>query len=379
MKRVKPAFTWLHYISKSIIKITLQSSIILFLVILAILPMVFWLTNPIPTHIQVELIVDHVRFRVGTLTEFKTIKFRAATFRNFESFTFTPMAITNQAKSTLNTIKITSKNEQFLPTLVMDTTEPNTKNFGVLSRLTIPQQVKVALSVDTGEKTLQELNITLEKEVEDESPPMTAKLKHTGKFQMTAQYCQIEGMQLPNSFKVTRLSPRAPTLKLVGRPNILRLILLVSTATDFEIVSSDISITDLDLFWEDQSQKRMKTAIKQGKISYPAYPDIPAVSFGGSDLVFGKNDDFQIDKITFDAETKSIKILLNGLAKEAIKINPKGFPEIAREYRLTRSDTISKGDKSRQVMFEILIWIIPIIIGIVGIVTINLVKVLPEN
>ena len=380
MKRVKPAVTWLHYVSKSVIKITLQSAIILLLIILAIMPMVFWLTNPIPTHIQVELIVDHVRFRVSTPTEFKPIKFHTATFRDFERFTFAPMVITNPTNSKLNTVNIKSKSEQFLPTLVMDTIEPNETSFGVLSRLTVPQNVKVVLDVDTSEKTLQTLNITLEREEELETPqPMIARFKHTNEFRLTALYCQIEGMDLPSSFQVSRLSPRDPTLKLVGHPNILRLMLLVSTVDDFEIVSSDISITDLDLFWEDQNKKRMKTAIKQGQIAYPAYPDIQPVTFSSSDLVFGKNDDFRIDKITFDAETKSIKILLSGLAKESIKINPKGFPEIAREYRLTRSDTISKGDKSRQVLLEILLWIIPTIIGIVGIVTINVVQVTPDE
>jgi hypothetical protein len=64
---------------------------------------------------------------------------------------------------------------------------------------------------------------------------------------------------------------------------------------------------------------------------------------------------------------------------EPVTTSPQAFPKNKQDYRLTYSDTIDEASKFWKVILDILVWLIPIIIGVVGIVTINIVKILPFN
>ncbi|EDN68557.1 membrane protein [Beggiatoa sp. PS] len=373
-----------HHLFKSLMnnlaKIILQSVAILFLVIMVITPLVWWLTKPISTQIQVDLIVNRVTFRVGEIPAIlKTIKFHAATFRDFNRFVFNPTAITNQDALALDTVQISGKDERFLPTMTLETVNPTETDFGVLQTLAIAPKTDVTIAMGESEGSHGELAI----EMENSTKSSLATMRYRGAFQVKTHYCEIDGVELPANFEVTSLSRRNPALTVTGQPNSFRLMLSVPAEQAFELFQSGISITELHFIWEDiiQGQKVIKTAlVEEGEISYPAYPGIEPIRFAASNFVFfGKVDVFQINKVTYDPENKGIKIRLSGLIEEPLTTYPQGFPDKVRDYRLTRADTIAQGSKFRQVMFEILLWLIPIITGVVGIVTINIVKIRPEE
>jgi hypothetical protein len=369
-----PLFTSLL---KNVLKIGGQSIAILILVVVTIAPLVYWLTVPIPTQIQADIMVDHVSFRLGATTEFRqAIKFHSVTFREFEQVQFTPL---NKAEA-LNTVHITGKDERLLPTISLKTLMPDTTHFGVLHKLTIAKGAKIALSIKPGEGAYQALGIAIENDPNSLTTPL-AILRHRGAFQITTRHCQIDGIERPATFEVGELSRRNPAIAITGQTDTLRIMLSVPANQDFDIVPSGLSITDLDLFWDDmvKGQRVVTTAVKQGEISYPAYSNVEPVSFGASKVSFDKADTFKIEKITYDTNSKGLKIRLNGLAKNSIRTYLPDFPDNDQEYRLTRADTIAKASKFRQVMFDILLWIIPIIIGVVGIVIINQVRILPDN
>jgi hypothetical protein len=365
---------------KSVLKIGGQSIAILILVVVFIAPFVYWLTVPIPTQIQADFMVDHVSFRVGAATELKQpIKFHSAKFGEFEHFQFTPSAIKNVP--ILNTVDITGKDERFQPNVLLKTITPDATHFGVLHKLIIEKGAKVTLGVQAGEGAHQELSIAIENDPKSPIAPL-AILRHRGAFKITTRHCQIDGMILPASFDVGDLSRRNPMLKITGQADTLRMTFSVPANQDFDILPSGLSITDLDLFRDEmiKGERVVTTAVKQGNIRYPAYSKVEPVRFGASNFVFfGKADTFKIDKVSYDPNSKGLKIRLNGFAKVSIQSYLKDFPENVREYRLTRADTIAKASKFSQVMFGILLWIIPIIIGVVGIVTINIVKFAPPN
>jgi len=124
-----------------------------------------------------------------------------------------------------------------------------------------------------------------------------------------------------------------------------------------------------------KGQPVVETAVKKGNIRYPAYPDIEPVSFGNSNFVFfDQMQNFRIEKIAFEPSESGFKVTLNGEAKESVRSYPQGFPENVREYRLTYSEKIIKAGKFYKLMFEMLLWIVPIIIGIVGIMSITRIK-----
>jgi hypothetical protein len=365
----------------NLVKIILQSVAVLLLVIAVITPLVWWLTKPISTQIQVDLIVNRVTFRVGEMPAIlKNIKFHAATFRDFNHFMFNPTTIANhQEPFALGTVQISGKDERFLPTITLETVDPTEVNFGVLQTLAIAPETEVTIAIGENEGSHGELAIEMEKSTK----ASLAMMRYRGAFHVKTHYCEINGVQLPPNFEVTRLSRRNPALTVAGQASNFRLMLSVPAEQAFELFQSGISITELHFIWEDiiQGQRVIKTAlVEEGEISYPAYPGIEPIRFAASNFVFfGKVDVFQINKVTYDPEHKGIKIRLSGLVEESLTTYPQGFPDKVRDYRLTRSDTIAQGSKFRQVMFEILLWLVPIITGVVGIVTINIVKIKPDE
>ncbi|MDM8564808.1 hypothetical protein QUF74_04065 [Candidatus Halobeggiatoa sp. HSG11] len=352
---------------KSIVKIIVQSIGILFLVFLLIYPIVYLLTIPVSTQVQVDLVVDRVSFRMADATDLRqSVKFHSVRIKEFEKIEF----VDNMG----NPFSITGKDERFLPNASVTTVMPDDMNFGMLHRLSVAKDAKITLSVKPGEKLYQTLNIAVENIANSASSE--AVLRHRGAFQVETRHCKVDS---PN-FEVAGLSRRYPMISVVGKSDWLRMVLSMPTDQSFDILPSGLAVTDLDWFWDDMEngERVVKTAVKRGTISYPNYPNVKPVSFGESNVVdFADEDVFKVGYISTGID--GLKVRLNGLAEGAITTHLDGFSENAREYRLTRADTIAKASKFREVMFNILLWIIPIIIGVVGIVTINVVKVLPDG
>lgn len=400
--------SWFHNLLKGGFDIGKQSIAILVLVIVVITPLVYMLTVPIPTQIQADLLVDRVSFRVATPVELKQpIRFNSAAFTEFEHVRFTPSALPLQKEqftssvlplqstAILSTVNITGLGEQLWPTVTIDTKTPSAKHFGTLHELTIAKGADVLLSIESGKGERRELSITINNDYKlSTSAAPFVSLRHSGAFHITTQSCRIDGMKLPSSFSVDSLWARKPSINIKGQSDTLKLILSLVDDQDVNIsmasklaptelqlaergyiVPKGIAITKLDLLREDMvmGQKVVEPAVEEGKISYPAYPNIEPVSFGTSNFMFfDQLADFKIGQIVFEPSKNSFRIRLFGLAKESVRTYPQNFPENIREYRLTYFDTIAEASKFRQVMFEILLWAIPIIIGVVSIVTITI-------
>jgi hypothetical protein len=286
----------------------------------------------------------------------------------------------------LNTVHITTGFEEDWPSVTMDTATPSTTHFGELHELKMTEGAEVEFSVED-----DSINITVNNTVNNAhtSPtPPIASLQHSGAFQVTTtDGCQIAGMELPRSFPVTSLSEyEIPSVDITGQANTLNLslslaedknveILMGSQLPDIEsqfIVPKGVSIKKIILLRKDmvRGQPVFETAVKRGEIRYLAYPSIEPMSFGKSNFVFfGQMQNFRIEKIIYDPSENAFKVSLNGFATESVRTYPQGFPENIREYRLTYSDIVKVG-KFSKLMFEMLLWIIPIILGVVGIISI---------
>jgi hypothetical protein len=165
--------------------------------------------------------------------------------------------------------------------------------FGVLHKLSIAEGAKVVLAVEEGEKAYDTLAIEIQNAQKSPQAPL-AILRHLGVFQVETRHCQVAG--LPPSFEVTGLSRRNPFLKITGQPEALKLILSVPAHKEFEIFPSGVSIKAPAFIREEMVKGKISiepALVKEGEISYPAYPNIEPVNFGDSNFVFfGESDDF---------------------------------------------------------------------------------------
>ncbi|EDN68917.1 membrane protein [Beggiatoa sp. PS] len=382
--------SWFRKFGNIFFDIVWQGIFILALVIAAMWYPVHWLTKPIPTQIQIDLITDHLSFRLTEeITLKQPIKFHEATLRYFDTLTFDPIAIVKQNPSSLNTLQIkATSDERFFPNIILKTTTPGLRHFGVLKQLDMAPNTKIVFS--TQGAIHKELNITIENN-QAQPLPQLAILQQSTPFQVTTRYCQLEGLQLPPNFKqdedftfeVKKLSRRNPMLQITGQPEQLKFALLVPNEQTHDMVPMGISITDLDFSWQDmiQGERTINYAnIKSGIIRYPAYSTIAPVNFDPSNMIaLGKTDTLQIEQMTLMPDNQGIKLRLSGLVKEPITTFLKVSPEISIDRRLTYSEVLPETSKFYKVMLDVILWFIPIIIGIIGIVAINIVKILPNQ
>jgi hypothetical protein len=380
--------SWFRKFAKIFFDIVWQGIFILALIIAAMWYPVHWLTKPIPTQIQIDLLTDHLSFRLTEAIALnEPIKFHEATLKHFDTLSFNPIEIVDQNSSSLNTLQIKAKSEKSLfANIALKTTTPGSINFGVLKQLNIATDTKIVFHTPTH----KELNLTIEN-TQPQAVPQLAILQHASPFKVTTRYCELEGIPLPPDFEenedfrfeVKKLSRRNPMITVMGQPEQLKFVLSVLKDQVYDMVPMGISITDLNFSWQDmeQGERIIKYAnIKSGTIRYPAYSTIAPVNFDSSNmLAVDKIDTFKVEQMTFMPDHQGIKLRLSGLASEPVKTFLKVSPEISIDRRLTRSEVLPETSKFYKVMLDVILWFIPIIIGIIGIVAINIVKILPSQ
>ena len=375
---------WLINLLKGGFHIGKQIIAILLLIVILLAPLVYLFTMPVATQIQAELVVDRISFQVNERTELaNSIKFHSATITEFKEIQFTPEEMPSVNSDKLDTIRITGFDEDW-PTVAIETATPSTKDFGELSELSIAKHSEITFSVEPSENLLQ---IT----INSSSEPSTASLLHVSPFQVITQGSEIQGMSLPSNFSVTRLSEYdSPFIEVTGQKNALGLnlslvdvqdtgIVMKSQVVDenYVVIPKGISITELNLLREEMIGDKFvrRTAVKKGEVRYPAYPNIEPIHFGESNfLFFDDMKNFYVEKIVYSPQEQGFKVSVSGLAESSVRTYPQGFPDNEREYRLTYADKIVNAGKFYQLMFTMLLWIIPIIIGVVGIVSITKIK-----
>lgn len=344
--------------------VALQSFKIL-VVTIAILLLPIWLmTMPIDTYIQLDLVVDRLSFRVNQQAlGLEKIQFHSVTLKDFQQVTFSDLKNTP--------VTVISKGVELLPSVLLETASPTTTEFGILQQLTIESPAKVSLAVEDLQTNHESLVILIE---EAQNNPVASFL-HPKAFQLIAAHCEIQGM---NSSSVAGLSRRNPFITVMGRDNRLKIILDTPAQKSFTIFQKMVASKEFEFFSEDFERGQRvtnTTLLTEGSLSYPEYPKIEPITFKESNFVLlNKLDDFYIEQIEFDSEKHGLKLRLTGLATEPVSTYPNGFPMQRKDHRLTISETLGQSSKFIGVMLNLLIYLIPIIIGLVAIGKVKIVQ-----
>jgi len=363
--------TWMKDLLKVLYRIGNQSLVIFVLVMIPTLPMIWFLTNPISTHIQIDLSVNKFSFRVAgnEPIEIKSINFQSAIIEKFEKIQFSQND---------DSIEITKNESPVDSRAIIETIAPNIRQFGTLNMLVLTPKSKIVLRItDSGKLLIFVEDFEIFKEIK--SPIAIFNHKSAFKIESTNNHT----INLPKN--PINLSEMNPLIKITGQSQGLQLILTIANDKNFDILPTGVKVTALDLVERDMVEGDLVVRtglISKGKISYPAYPQIDPIEFSDSNfLILGKKDNFKVECVHFDSESQGFKVRLSGLAQEQIATHPTGFPDKSRDYRLTRFETFAEKSKFRKLLLEIIIWLIPAIIGIVGIVIVGKVKlvVVPQN
>jgi len=382
------------------------------LVIPVIYLFVVIITTPIPTQIQADITVDQISFRVDEVVELKkSIKFYLVEFSEFEKIEFTPSKLPLRDEKVLQTVNITGINEQLWPSVTISTVNPSVANFGELY-LKIAKGTEIIISAED-----EIINVRI-KNLHDILPnnfAPFASLQHHGTFRITTEYCNIDGIKLPSDFLIdSLLEDDTTSIDVIGQSDTLQVTLSLADKQSIEILLGSLSnnrlqltdkgyvvpdgipITELSLLRKDMvdGQPIVTSAVKKGEIRYPAYPNIDPITFGASVFMFfyqphdyeiekglvkPNRNNFKIDQIVFEPSDNNFTVKLSGIAKESIRTYPQNFSENIREYRLTRSDEFVQAGKLNKLLFDIFLWAIPIIIGVVSIISITKIKLSDED
>jgi hypothetical protein len=233
-----------------------------------------------------------------------------------------------------------------------------------------------------------EFNVTVTKAAEP-LPQVLVSFKDA--FQLTTAFSQImaDETKLPleaggATFTMTLDEYDEPYIIISSQPERLELRLSIfpqdpffifsESDTNFPIETPRIFVTDDT---PEGTLKSRSVLLTEGKISYTDYPDIEPVSFKESDIIrFGKGGDFKMERIRFIPRQKDgsggIEVRLRGTPT---KFSINETFENKQDRRLTKYETY-KEDKSWQIFIDYVVWAIPLIIGIMGLLIIEEVKVM---
>jgi len=329
----------------------------LLIIIIILLPPIWVMTTPIQTHIQLDLVVNRVNFRVAQQSmELGNIKFHSVTVKDFEQITLAPL-------NAATPVSIRSKAAELLPSVLLETLNPTPTEFGILRNLQVESAAKVTLNTEHG---------TLVIAIEEANNHPSASLSHLTAFRAVPDQCEeVQDFDISN---ITGLSRRNPYLTVTGKAQALKIILTTPVEKSFPLFQEMLSTQKIELIQEDwkdieQGQRVAETTLlAEGKMSYPEYPKIEPIVVKESNFVLlDKTDEFLVERMDFDSEQRGFKIRLSGLAKNSVVTYPKGFPAQRKDHRLTIAETLGQDSKFTGILLNLLIYLIPIVIGLVAI------------
>ena len=136
-------------------------------------------------------------------------------------------------------------------------------------------------------------------------------------------------------------------------------------------LNKSIPIVTPKIFTNDETTagfiESESSLVTEGEIGYTNYPDIKPISFKESDIIeFGKGGKFKLERIRFNPIT-GIEIRLRGTPTKLIINN--------NDRRLTYYEDL-KENEFWEIAFKYVMWAIPLIIGIMGLILIDRVKII---
>lgn len=330
----------------------------------------------ISTRIQVDLTVNRAEFTIGGSNHtqiLNSLGFQSVTIEKFSDIRLSPETL--EAANPDQYLKeedrfpdtawrplivtlpvsIISRDKVLQPAVTLEPSGPTTQ--GRLSPVLVQSGAKVILEVSGNSITV----LTIKAFQQDSFT--TAHFNET--FQLITHYCQFNGVAgLPEQTDSLTLraqpSHHSPMIEIHGQPRSLILSLtLAPEKTTALFWKGSIPVTALNFTRQTLKGDRETTLIKDGKISYPDYPDMKKVSFKASDFIsLDQLEQFQVQEMSLSQEDKGLRLRLSGIAGY-IKTGSQEFPQ---DHRITLFDALWH-EPNLAVLFSIVVWVCATTVG----------------
>lgn len=290
----------------------------------------------VSTRVDVSLTVNRAIFTIGgaeRLPIVNSIPFESLTIEEFDRIEFNPKKVkivdpeeykrsNGQASSRRRRVVITGGNQA--------TATFRPKQPGTLSAIWLDSGSTVTLTVSRKNAIVLELG----------GQKFAEKLLIRGTFRLDTFNCQVTGIDVPDSEEISYLVELPRSKHLVEFESEKKLVLNL-TIPEKKIENlfpeGSIPVEGSMRFFRKEGKRTLTSLVHEGKITYPKYPKIDAVSLQATDfLKIEKLEKFTIEEISMKPEHRGVEMRLYGKAGY-IGVGPREFP---RDCSLTMFDIL---------------------------------------
>jgi hypothetical protein len=337
--------------------------------------LVFW---RIPTRLQVELTVDRALFTVGGTEAtpiLNSVGFQFLTAAQFAGIEFSPEQLEvadptryiptegrypESAWTSLTVtppVRLTGEDETLQPAVHFEGTTTAPHIVGILDRVWARPGTEVTVEAKVDQATALSLKIDRQKS--------RGIVSFREPFQLTAGYSRVSGIgELP--YRANALTYRAQLpnhrthVEITGQADSLVLMLTMPPGHTIDpFFRGGIPVTSVDFTRQNPRGESEPTLVKDGKISYPGYPDVKEVSFKATDFIgLARLEKFRIEAMAFDPEYQGIRLRLHGIAGH-VKTGSRDF---SKDHRLTRLNMLWQ-DRRWEVLLTITVSVFSATLG----------------
>lgn len=361
--------SWMKTI-KEMLRVTIPMSLnVMLIVTIPMSLLVFYITRSIPTLIQARLVTERVTLKVNQDTFLKTMAFEGISIK--EGFVETALRPENG-----ETLQIETAPNALFPEMQVEVANPTT--LGTLSPLEIKAGTKVTLEFqEEGDRK----QLYLELWAQNHTSQLINLVFGDSALNVKVQRCKMgQEVYRVHDFSIERLSPRYPSIEVKWQGKTRRLLLTLNSSNTFKVLVKPISASGLEFLTEklENGERIVNPVIKQGTISYPQLQKNTSIEIEPYSLMFfAKQDQFFLEQMVFNPKVNGIEMHLSGKARGSLSTIPVGLAnsedkESARhDYRLTWWDIWVEGEPFWNRLINMIIWLFPIVIGLVAIVKVE--------
>lgn len=359
------------------ITVWIKAIYVMSIVVVPLLFLILYIIRPIPTLIQAHLVTERVTFKVNQDTSLEEIPFKE--IRIGEGLVEAALRLENG-----ETLQIETDPNARSPEMQVEVANPTT--LGTLSPLEIKAGTQVTLEFKEEEDRKQ---LSLELWAQNHTSQLINLVFVDSILDVSVRGGKIgQEVYEVKKFPRKRLSPRYPSIEVKWQGETRRLLLTLNSNSKLDFLAKPLPASGLEFLIEKlaNGERLIKPVIKQGTISYPqlqknASKEIEPSSF----IFFAKQDQFFLEKMVFNPKVNGIEMHLSGKAKGSLSTIPIGLinsedKESARhDYRLTRWDVWVEGDPFWNRLINMILWLFPIVIGLVAIVKVEVARTSSEE
>jgi len=402
--QTKQEYTFLGAFCLSITLTSISAVLLGFIIYIAVMR--------VDSEIRTEFTTKKFIFTANSEIEFNSLKFQSLVVHEFSEITLYPLPIEendHRFSSDVNLLKITPKKgesdnsyidikniddeycgEYVLPKITFPKASEEQLHEYFISVISFIKQLKQkpcgkltnfpiyngnTITLEANPDNNGEFNILIDKDQSkvDFSPVLVS---FEEAFQLNSESTEIihGDVQLSTEeadLKMLLDEDKGSNITILGQSNKLQLRLRAFPEKSLTFFSpTNISIVTPRIFtYNEHNDQKESSLMIEGKIDYMDYPNIKPLSFKESDIIrFGKGGDLKIERIRFNP-TSGIEVRLRGKPTE-LSIN-------GNDRRLTFYRT-AKESEFGGIAIDYIIWAIPLIIGIMGLILIDRVKIVND-